>query len=102
MPFLLLLLIGLLPLAAQPQHGVRPQRMVIRGATVVEGNGTPADGPMDIAIENGVITAVGRAAARPGDVVIVSGPIGDHGVAVLSQIISDVGYMLLNPRIRFR
>ena len=57
-------------LAAQPRHGVKPQRMVIRGATVVEGNGTPAAGPVDIAIENGMITAVGRAAAQPGDVVI--------------------------------
>lgn len=57
-------------LAAQPQHGVRPARMVIRGATVVEGTGTPAAGPVDIAIENGVIVSVGRAPAQAGDVVI--------------------------------
>ena len=33
-------------LTAQPRHGVRPERLVIRGATVVEGNGTPASGPL--------------------------------------------------------
>ncbi|MBX9928068.1 MAG: amidohydrolase family protein [Gemmatimonadaceae bacterium] len=39
-------------------HGVRPARLVIRGATIVDGNGTPARGPQDIVIENGVITQV--------------------------------------------
>ncbi len=49
------------PLAAQTrgvQHGVRPQRLVIRNATVVDGNGTPARGPLDIVIEGNTITAV--------------------------------------------
>jgi hypothetical protein len=44
------------PLTAQqasaPRHGVRPQRLVIRNAMVIEGNGTPAEGPKDIVIEN--------------------------------------------------
>ncbi|MDH4044466.1 MAG: amidohydrolase family protein [Gemmatimonadota bacterium] len=42
------------PVTAQTQgiqHGVRPQRLVIRNATVVDGNGTPARGPFDIVIE---------------------------------------------------
>jgi imidazolonepropionase-like amidohydrolase len=49
------------PLAAQTrgvQHGVRPQRLVIRNATVVDGNGTPARGPLDIVVEGNTITAV--------------------------------------------
>ena len=37
------------------QHGVRPARFVIRNATVVEGNGTPASGPYDIVIEGSTI-----------------------------------------------
>ncbi|HMA24644.1 MAG TPA: amidohydrolase, partial [Gemmatimonadaceae bacterium] len=37
-------------------HGVRPARLIIRNATVVDGNGTPARGPFDIVVENGMIT----------------------------------------------
>jgi hypothetical protein len=39
-------------------HGTRPGRMVIRNAMVIEGNGTPAEGPKDIVVENGVITQI--------------------------------------------
>ena len=39
-------------------HGVRPARYVIRNATVVEGNGTPASGPYDIVIEGNTIADV--------------------------------------------
>jgi len=38
--------------------GKRHGRMVIRGVTVIEGNGTPAAGPKDIVIENNRITQV--------------------------------------------
>ena len=41
------------PLAAQTKgvtHGQRPARLVIRNATIVDGNGTPARGPADIVI----------------------------------------------------
>jgi cytosine/adenosine deaminase-related metal-dependent hydrolase len=37
-------------------HGRRPARLIIRNATVVDGNGTPARGPFDIVVENGMIT----------------------------------------------
>jgi imidazolonepropionase-like amidohydrolase len=67
---LLLLFAAIGILAAQPRHGVKPQRLVIRGVMVVEGNGTPAMGPLDVAMENGVITAVGRVAKQSGDVEI--------------------------------
>jgi imidazolonepropionase-like amidohydrolase len=40
------------------QHGVRPQRLVIRNATVVDGNGTPARGPFDIVLEGNTIADV--------------------------------------------
>jgi cytosine/adenosine deaminase-related metal-dependent hydrolase len=36
--------------------GTRPSRLIIRGATVEDGNGTPAKGPYDIVLENGMIT----------------------------------------------
>ncbi|MBY0489130.1 MAG: amidohydrolase family protein [Gemmatimonadaceae bacterium] len=40
------------------QHGVRPRRLVIRGATVIEGNGTPAEGPKDIVLEGNRIVDI--------------------------------------------
>jgi len=49
------------PLGAQTRgvtHGVRTARLVIRNATIVDGNGTPARGPVDIVIEGNTITAV--------------------------------------------
>lgn len=49
------------PLVAQsplPQHGVRAQRLVIRNAMVIEGNGTPAEGPKDIVIEGNTIVQI--------------------------------------------
>jgi imidazolonepropionase-like amidohydrolase len=41
-----------------PSHGVRPKRLVIRNAMVLEGNGTPAEGPKDIVVENNIITEI--------------------------------------------
>src|SRR5512132_4325067 len=35
--------------------GTRPGRLIIRNATVVDGNGTPAKGPFDIVVEGGTI-----------------------------------------------
>jgi imidazolonepropionase-like amidohydrolase len=40
------------------QHGVRPRRLVIRGAMVLEGNGTPAEGPKDIVLEGNRIVDI--------------------------------------------
>jgi imidazolonepropionase-like amidohydrolase len=58
------LMVGLTAMAlhAQPRHGERPAKLIIRGAMVVEGNGTPAQGPVDIVIENGLIASIGRVA----------------------------------------
>ena len=39
-------------------HGKKYKRLVIRGATVIEGNGTPAWGPADIVIEGNKIVEV--------------------------------------------
>lgn len=44
--------------SAPPQHGVRAQRLVIRNAMVIEGNGTPAEGPKDIVIEGNRIVQI--------------------------------------------
>jgi len=43
---------------AAPQHGVRPQRLVIRNVMVIEGNGTPAEGPKDVVIEGNRIVQI--------------------------------------------
>ena len=37
-------------------HGQRPRRLAIRNASVIDGNGTPMRGPMDIIVEGNVIT----------------------------------------------
>jgi len=39
-----------------PVNGVRPARLIIHNATVVDGNGTPAKGPFDIVVEGNTIT----------------------------------------------
>lgn len=67
---LLFLATAVLLQAQAPTHGVAPSRLVIRGATIVDGTGTPASGPSDITIENGLIASIGRAEARPGDTVM--------------------------------
>lgn len=41
-----------------PTHGVRPRRLAIRNAMVIEGNGTPAEGPKDIIVEGNRIVDV--------------------------------------------
>ena len=38
--------------------GTRPARLIIRNATIVDGNGTPAKGPFDIVVQGGTITQV--------------------------------------------
>lgn len=54
--------------AAEAWHGKRPTRTVIRGALVIEGNGTPATGPKDIVIEGnriaGLVSVLPEAAAK--------------------------------------
>ena len=58
---LAMLVVATLPVAAQTQgvtSGQKPARLVIRNATMVDGNGTPARGPVDIVIENGLIADV--------------------------------------------
>ncbi len=43
---------------APPTHGVRPARLIIRNATIVDGNGTPAKGPFDIVVVGNMIEQV--------------------------------------------
>jgi imidazolonepropionase-like amidohydrolase len=62
------LIAGLLavPVAALAQEELAAgpyERLVIRGATVVDGTGAPPVGPMDIVIEGNTITSVSRATA---------------------------------------
>ncbi len=44
--------------------GKRPKRIVVRGGMVVDGSGKPAAGPMDITIENDVITRIGGSSSN--------------------------------------
>ena len=59
---LLLLALAASSLAAQPSpttgvtHGQRVRRLAIRNALVIDGNGTPTRGPMDIVVEGNIIT----------------------------------------------
>ncbi len=64
----LLAAVALLAQPRPPEHGRRYQRLVIRNAIVVEGNGTPASGPRDIVIDGDRITGIvnAGAAARTG------------------------------------
>ncbi len=65
---------------ALPEHGKRYPRLVIRNATIVPGNGSPARGPFDIVVEGNRIADLvpldpvaareGRAKHPAGDVVI--------------------------------
>ena len=41
-----------------PVNGKRPARLVIRNATIVDGNGTPASGPADVVVEGNRIKDV--------------------------------------------
>lgn len=53
-----LLFLAATELSAQPVSGKRYNRLVIRNATIVDGNGTPASGPADITIEGNRIASV--------------------------------------------
>ncbi|PYT34854.1 MAG: amidohydrolase, partial [Acidobacteria bacterium] len=64
--------------AAQlPSSGKRYPRLIVRNATILEGNGTPASGPKDIVIEKGLISDIvpidAGALKRPG----FKRPVGD-------------------------
>jgi imidazolonepropionase-like amidohydrolase len=73
---------------AQPRHGVKPARFVIKNVTIVEGNGTPAQGPVDIVIEDGVIASVGRSQSQPNDVVLEA-----RGKYVLPGLVNMHGHL---------
>jgi predicted amidohydrolase len=60
---------GPTPIAAQadPNLGDGYTRLVIRGATVIDGTGGPPEGPRDIVVENGRIVEIVRAGQGRGD-----------------------------------
>jgi imidazolonepropionase-like amidohydrolase len=53
-----LVLVQAVAFSAAPVHGKRYPRLIVRNATIIDGNGTPAAGPKDIVIENNRITEV--------------------------------------------
>src|SRR5262245_55002422 len=63
-----------LALAAQPQvpstatpplHATQPRRLVIKNAMVIYGNAKPPYGPVDIVVQNGVISYIGTTTDVP-------------------------------------
>ena len=59
----LLLLLGILAAQAQnqaPQHAKRADQLVITNATMIDGLGTPAEGPVDIVIKQNRIASINR------------------------------------------
>ena len=79
-------------------HGVRPPRLVIRNATIIDGNGTPARGPVDIVIEGNTIAQVvplDPVAARRGTAVRPTGDvqIDATGKYVLPGLINNHTHM---------
>lgn len=81
-----------------PRSGVRPRSLVIRNATIVDGNGTPASGPADILVEGSRIARVvfldpvavreGRATRLTADVTIDA-----TGKFVLPGLINAHGHL---------
>lgn len=61
-----------IPATAQqlPRNGQRVHRLLIRNATVVDGNGTPARGPLDILVVDNVIDQVAPRIQGQADAVI--------------------------------
>src|SRR5437867_7915531 len=57
-PLAILCLVSRVAFADAPVHGKRYPRLIVRNATIIDGNGTPAAGPKDIVIENTRITEV--------------------------------------------
>lgn len=60
--------------AQTPIHGERPARLLIRNATVIEGNATPPYGPVDISVADGLITQIAparAAAAVPANTTVI-------------------------------
>lgn len=47
------------------EHGKRFDRLIIRNVIVIDGNGTPPRGPMDVIIEGNVITSLRSANLKP-------------------------------------
>ena len=80
--------ITLLPVAlagqTAPTSGVRPQRLIIRNAMIVDGNGTPAKGPFDITVVDNVITQV-----SPRDPVATGGRGGGRAASDASAVEID-------------
>jgi imidazolonepropionase-like amidohydrolase len=109
MPALLLSLVLALqgPPAEPPTHGERPARLLIRNAMVVRGNGTPAFGPTNLLVEDGLIIEIGRtvgerAGAQAAKVIdgtgkyVLPGFISSH-----THIQSERGSVPLDPQFQF-
>jgi cytosine/adenosine deaminase-related metal-dependent hydrolase len=77
-------------------HGTRPTRLVVRNATIVDGNGTPARGPFDIVLDGNTITqlvpldpvAAGRGGGRRAQVAPGTAEIDATGKYVLPGLIN--------------
>lgn len=80
--------LGAQPSTVSALHGRRPARLLIRGAMVVEGVGTPAAGPRDVLIEGNRIVEVGRV-RDPGNATVIDGA----GRYVLPGLVNMHGHL---------
>lgn len=81
------------PAANIASSGKRPKRIVVRNAMVVDGSGKPAAGPLDITIENDVITKIaGASNQKPGPVNADEMVIDASGKYVLPGLINLHGH----------
>lgn len=76
-----------------PQNGKRPSQLVIRNATVVDGNGTPAEGPLDIVIQENRIVQIAGANADAEYLKTADAIIDATGKYVLPGLINMHGHL---------
>lgn len=85
-----LIVSGLSYLGAQPVSGQRYNRIVIRNATIVDGNGTPASGPADIVIEgNRIANIIWRDPVAVSGTANISGRGGGGGGVAVGDVEID-------------
>jgi imidazolonepropionase-like amidohydrolase len=77
-----------------PEHGKKYARLLVRNALVVVGDGSPAAGPKDILIENGVITRIASGDAMTRTLQSLTGGASGGRVEVDAEIDARGQYVL--------
>ncbi len=72
-----------------PQHGIRPERLLIRNTMVIRGNGNPATGPTDVLVTGRTIDKIGKVSADESPDVVIDGT----GKYVIPGLINMHGHL---------